>query len=130
MKKASMPTILLVDDDDDALVPLSSLLEEEGHTVLLARDGQQGMEVIEDHRVDAAIVDIFLPNMDGLEMIRAVKKAHPEIPILAVSGGGTLDIDFLDMATKLGANHVMHKPFRLRDFLVLLKDMLNAENDS
>ena len=95
---------------------------------MLARDGQQGLEAVQNHTVDAAVVDIFMPNMDGLELIAAVHKARSDIPVLAISGGGTFHVDFLGMAAKLGARYTLHKPFRLRDFLVILEKMLNTEN--
>ena len=95
-----------------------------------AASGREGLARIAAEPFDLLIVDIFMPDMDGLETIKRVLNHDPALPILVVSGmtvrsGSTGPPDFLAMATKLGAVQSLRKPFRASEFLTAVEDCLN-----
>jgi CheY-like chemotaxis protein len=127
-----MARILITDDDRVVRATMSYLLGTNGHDVVEAASGREGLARIASERFDLLIVDIFMPDMDGLETIKRVLNHNPALPILVVSGmsfrsesGSTGPPDFLAMATKLGAVQSLRKPFRAREFLTAVEDCLN-----
>jgi CheY-like chemotaxis protein len=119
-----MANILIVDDDEKIRSVFSRFLTGKDHMVTCAEDGQEGLHMLEAEPPDLIITDIMMPNVDGLEVILAIRKKDPNLPIIAVSGGmHAMPMDFLSMAEKLGAGTVLHKP-------VLLDDLLYAVNEA
>ncbi len=113
-----MARILVIDDEDELRTMLRQMLEHAGHEVSEAVNGAVGIEIYERDKPDLIITDIIMPEKEGVETIIALRRANPELPIIAISGGGRLDAtDFLSMAKKLGARHTLTKPFR-RDQLL------------
>src|SRR5271165_1279786 len=117
-----MPRILVIDDDHSIRVATKTLLEDEGHDVIVADSGRNGIAVIASAPFDVVIVDIFMPGMDGLDTIKAVHRHAPGVPIIAMSGfmfrnSSAPAPDFLSMSTKLGAAYSVRKPFRPPDLL-------------
>lgn len=126
-----MPRILIVDDDHLVSATMKDILERAGYNVTVTASGQDGLKIIEEDEIDVAVVDLFLPQMDGLETIRAFNKTRPELAIIAMSGftfrdGITPAPDFLDMTTKLGALRSLRKPFRGRELLAAVEACLPA----
>jgi len=112
-----MARIEVIDDDQAIRATIKLLLEREGHEVVLAQDGRQGLEQFQSGQFDLLIVDIFMPGMDGLETIRNIHHMQPDIPIIVISGYAFRTAlesvpDFLDMAIKFGAASSLQKPFR------------------
>ncbi len=104
--------LLLVDDDPDFRDALGKQLVHAGHDVALAGDGEEAIEWLKRHTADLVILDIVMPNKEGLETISALRRSHPRLPVIAVSGGGRIDAhDYLHLAQNLGAVAVMAKPF-------------------
>ena len=113
-----MAKLLIVEDDDEVRDVLKTLLREEGHEVFEASDGNEAMEQFRQTPADLVILDIVLPDKEGLETIIYLKRTHPNVKIMAMSGGGrTSPQDYLDMAKRLGAVEVIAKPFSIDDFL-------------
>ncbi len=113
-----MSKILIIDDDPLLRSTLGDILRIDGHRVYLAENGDVGLRVLESHEVDLMITDIFMPEREGIETIVEVRRARPNLKILAISGGGQVrDMDFLPMARKLGAHGVLSKPFEPDDVL-------------
>lgn len=113
-----MAKILIVEDDDEVRDVLKTLLREEGHEVFEASDGNEAMEQFHLTPADLVILDIVLPDKEGLETIIDLRRTHPTVKIMAMSGGGrTSPQDYLDMAKRLGAVEVIAKPFSIDDFL-------------
>jgi CheY-like chemotaxis protein len=111
-----MARILVVDDDVLIRLTLKTVLESVGHAVVLAECGHQGAEAIEAYAFDLAIVDIFMPGMNGLETIKVFRESAPALPVIAISGYVFRDAsepapDFLRMAVDLGAAACLRKPF-------------------
>jgi CheY-like chemotaxis protein len=112
-----MARILVVDDDISVRFAIRTILELEGHTVVLAACGHTGAAAIEAFAFDVAIVDIFMPEMDGLETIRAFRQSAPTLRIIVMSGYAFREVkgpapDFVRMAVELGATCCLRKPFR------------------
>jgi CheY-like chemotaxis protein len=117
-----MVRILVVDDDRSVAYSIKTLLEYEGFDVGVAEDGASAVLAAQADRYDAVIIDIFMPGMDGLETIVALRSHQPDLPIIAISGFTVRDqaappADALAKAVQLGASRSLHKPFRRRDIL-------------
>ena len=111
-----MARILVVDDDATIRMVVKSVLERQGHAIVLAECGHDGAEAIEAYAFDIAIVDIFMPDMNGLDTIKAFRRSAPTLPIIVMSGYAFRDAhgpapDFFRMAVELGATAALRKPF-------------------
>lgn len=106
-----MKHVLVIDDDSFSRTLLRLILEEEGYDVTLARDGQEGLSVYGRTPADLVVVDIFMPEKDGLETIVELKDRFPQAKVLTVSGGGNFGLEFLDVARQFGADDCLAKPF-------------------
>ena len=108
--------VLIVDDEKNIVSSLQEILNDEGYEIVTAEDGLDALEMIQSEPPDLVLLDIWLPGMDGIEVLQAIKTYHPEIEVLVMSGHGTIDTAV--KATKLGAYDFIEKPFSL-DQLVL-----------
>jgi CheY-like chemotaxis protein len=105
-----MITILLIDDDPFYLSVIRRILQDEGHQVLEARDGEEGLEIYKENRPDLVITDMRMPGMDGAEVIRSIREMHPHARIIAVSGAATFyDVNMFKLAKDVGADVVLRK---------------------
>lgn len=102
--------ILLIDDDAQVRSVLKRALESAGHDVDLAENGERVGERLVRHGADLVITDIFMPDVDGFEAIKALRAAHPGLPIIVMSGGTLGSADWLKVARLLGASEVLEKP--------------------
>lgn len=111
-----MARVLLVDDDDQVLRGLMRALEHMGHQVTAAADGSAALRALAELPHDLVVTDINMPGMDGIELIMAVSGQWPEMPVIAMSGGGRLPKELLlDTASVLGAVVTLAKPVDLHD---------------
>ena len=118
-----MATILLIDDKDSVRMVYQMALERAGYRVLTAENGKQGLRLLGDQEVDLILVDIFMPEMDGLELIPLLRKTRPASKIIAISGGSG-QMNFLDIAKKLGAHDTLKKPFSHQELLHAVSSQL------
>lgn len=121
-----MTSILLVDDDPTVRMIATELLRDEDYAITEAEDGRTAMQIIEAVPVDLLVLDILMPKMDGLEVIRSVRKSHPHIRVLAISSGGRRagTMTYLETAKVFGADEVMVKPLRLSTFAATVARLL------
>jgi CheY-like chemotaxis protein len=120
-----MPNIVLIDDDPMVQKAFSRYLSSSGYKVELADNGKQGLHMIEAEPPDLVITDILMPEMDGLEVLMAVRKLEFSIPVIAISGGmRALPINFLRDAKELGARYVFEKPVPLQNLLEAVKELI------
>ena len=119
-----MATILLIDDEESVRSLFQVALERAGYRVLTAENGNHGLRLLEHQEVDLALVDIFMPGMDGLEVIELLHMTRPACKIIAISGGSG-DWDYLDAAKYLGAHDTLKKPFSLQALLDAVSAQLN-----
>jgi len=102
--------ILVIDDDRIYLSVVRRVLEEAGHQVIETTTGEEGIKLYRERDPAVVITDIFMPGMDGNEVIRLLRGLDGEVGIIAVSAGGAFyDIDFLETAKKLGADAILRK---------------------
>lgn len=107
-----MARILLVEDDPAVRATLRAVLKRLEHDVTEAADGAAAIRAIERNSFDLVITDVIMPEVEGLEVVLAVRANRPECPVIAMSGGGRIAKDeVLDWAAKFGARHVLPKPF-------------------
>lgn len=123
-----MARILIVDDQPQIRDNCREALEDAGHTVMVAADGQEGLEVYKREPADLVILDLYMPKLDGLATIQALRATTPRLPIIAMSGGGAFGQakSFLDVARALGAVRAFEKPLPLEAFLAMVADVLQA----
>jgi len=107
-----MAKILVIDDEATVRYAVRSVLEREGHAVVEAQDGEDAIEILAREPVDVALVDIIMPNKEGMETTFQILRDYPDVRVVAISGGGrNLNFNFLRMAEKLGAHAALKKPF-------------------
>src|ERR1044072_8376631 len=98
-----MARILVADDDDMVRKTIRRMLELAGHEVTEAQDGVQCERIAATAKPDIVITDIVMPEQEGIETIRRLRRAHPELNIMAISGGGlSREANYLQTARKLG----------------------------
>lgn len=120
-------TVLIVDDDPLIRETFRYPLEQKGYRVLAADDGDHAMEVIGGSNVDIVLLDILMPNKEGLETLLEIKSRFPGAVVHVMSGGGSRNkTDFLTIAAKFGADGIIRKPFSSRDLLRLIESGGNA----
>jgi CheY-like chemotaxis protein len=111
MSHASAATILLVDDDPAVREVTAAMLEDLGHSVVEADDGQMALDLLSKGlRVDVMLADFAMPGMTGAELAAAVAELRPGLPVLMVTGGG----DERALAA-VGEDRLVLKPFRAED---------------
>ena len=113
-----MARILIFDDELAILLMLKKMLEKAGHEVAIALNGVEGMELFDKNTPDLIITDIIMPQKEGLETIIELRQKHPDLKIIAISGGGRIGPgEYLQTAKFLGANLVLSKPLIQKEFL-------------
>src|SRR5258706_203374 len=113
-----MPTIVLIEDDHSIAAPLIRALEGLGHQVLAASDGASGLEMALSRQPDLVILDIMLPEMDGWEVCKGIRKASV-VPILMLTAL-TDEVDRI-VGLELGADDYQTKPFSMRELIARIK---------
>jgi len=120
-----MARILVIEDDEIVRGVVRRVLQSKGFDILEAMDGKVGVEVFQTESPDLVITDIVMPNKEGLETIRDLRRLDPDVKIIAVSGGGrnTPD-DYLILAEKFGAARTFEKPFEWDDLVEAIDELL------
>ena len=114
-----------MDDDELLRGALRVVLEGAGYEVIEAADGDAGLRLQREQAADVVLVDIFMPERDGLEVIKALQAETPRPKIIAVSGGGkTGQIEVLRAAAAFGASRTLLKPFQPRELLTAIREVL------
>jgi len=116
------PCILVVDDEQDIRSSLKLILEYEGMALEEAASGAEALQRVETSDPDAVLLDIKMPRMDGLEVLAELRKRKPELPVVMISGHGTISTAV--EATKLGAFDFMEKPLERDRVLLVLRNAL------
>ena len=117
--------ILVVDDDVNIRSSLQLLLKKAGYNVVSARDGEEAIRMWRTQPADLVITDLYMPEMNGLEIIMELRAHSPGTPIIAISGGGSMKhFESLDDAKLLGAVHTIKKPFTMAEMKTLVERLL------
>ena len=120
-----MARILIVDDSDSQAEYMRAILRPE-HEVDIAHNGRDAMRLAWQSPYDLVITDIFMPDMDGLETIRDMRRALPGVPVIAISASPAAPTDFLRIAATLGAADTIRKPVRPADLRRLVEARVGA----
>ncbi len=121
-----MASILIIDDDPDFGVWLDMVFGHEGHDVVVATNGEQGLLATTDKSFDLVITDIFMPEMDGIEVIQKLRGTENAVKIIAISSGGSMGDEetFLSIASSIGADQIVSKPFSSEDIVARAQALL------
>ncbi|MDB5423195.1 MAG: Response regulator receiver protein [Phenylobacterium sp.] len=120
--------VLVIDDDPSIRDLIALSLTGQGFSVSTAEDGRVGLQVFAKERPDLVITDILMPDVEGIEIILALKANARPPKVIAISGGGRLvGRDFLTWASRLGADEVLPKPFRMSLLVARVQALLGPE---
>ena len=120
-----MAKILVIDDEPLLRNILRLALERAGHDVIEAPDGVAGAAILETEKIDLLVTDLIMPNQEGIETIRNARQRHPDLKIVAVSGGGHhKGPDILDHAENMGADRTFKKPFKPGEVSAAVDELL------
>ena len=114
-----MPSVLVVDDEDQIRQLIRETLESVGYEVEEACNGKEGLERYRIKSADLVIMDVLMPDQDGLESILSLRREFPNSRVIAMTGGSDMIgmLNFLDVAKMLGARRTIQKPFEVRSLL-------------
>lgn len=137
-KLSFMAKLLIIDDERGIRNTLKEILADEGHEVDVAENGKQGLEMAQAKAYDLIFSDIKMPEMDGMELLKALKNGendengdqvdllNGEVPIVMISGHG--DVETAVQALKMGAYDFLLKPLDLNRILITTKNALESKN--
>lgn len=114
-----MASVLVVDDEDQIRQLIRETLTQAGYQVTEARDGKDALQQYRQSPADLVIMDILMPDQDGLESITTLKHEFPNVKVIAITGGSDMIgiLNFLDVAKMLGARRTLQKPFDMQALL-------------
>ena len=123
-----MPSILVVDDEDQIRHLIRETLEQAGYHIAEACDGKEALQQYRLAPADLVIMDILMPNQDGLETTVALRREFPDVKVIVITGGSDMIgmLNFLDVAKMLGAHSTLQKPFEMKTLLDTVQAELQA----
>ena len=132
------PLVLVVDDEPAVRLAIKRVLEGAGYSVRVAGNGVEGLAELRASPVNIVIIDIIMPQLNGVETIRAIARDWPQTRIVAISGGGSYGMGtykpnsitttaYLSAAQEAGAHAVLTKPFETSDILLAIGHATAAE---
>jgi two-component system, NtrC family, nitrogen regulation response regulator NtrX len=117
-----MAKILVVDDEINIIKTLSSILQDEDHIVYSSRNGEGAIEFLRMNDVDLAILDVWLPDVDGIDLLERIKSLYQDVAVIMISGHGSIDIAV--KSTKLGAYDFIQKPLAMERIITSVNNAL------
>jgi DNA-binding NtrC family response regulator len=115
-------SILVIDDEEIIREALDALLSAEGYRVLAAATAREGLDVLGSHQVDAVLLDLMLPDRNGIDVLGDIRRLDDELPVIMITAFGT--IESAVAATKQGAYYYFPKPFKNDDVLTVLRNAI------
>ena len=116
----SVKKLLIVDDQQGIRLLLNEVFKREGYETFLAANGIEALDIAERIKPDGVLLDMKIPGMDGIEILKRLKSKMPEVPVVMMTAYGELDL--IQEAMKLGAAHYFTKPFDIYE----VRDAVNA----
>ncbi|HSG09369.1 MAG TPA: response regulator [Longimicrobiales bacterium] len=120
-----MARILIVDDDESDRLFERAILEDQGHTLFFAKDGEAALKTYRDSEVDLVVTDLYMPGVNGLRLIKQLKAMDPAVLIIAASGVAKGQ---LDRALELGAGKVLAKPLDPHALADAVRELLDRSD--
>lgn len=122
-----MKRILIVEDDDAYRRSLEQILAKSGYVTVQAANGREALTSFDPGKIDAVVLDLIMPDIEGIETLSKLRRAHPGVKVLAISGGGQIGArDYLELASKLGAQETLAKPFTGEALINALERILGS----
>lgn len=121
-KGRAKPAVLIIDDEPDVCVLFQRLLEPEGYRVITAGDGPEGIEKNEQANPDLIILDLKMPQMDGIATLRRIRAKDEDVPVIILTGYGSAET--AREAVDLDVYEYIAKPFRPADIIAAVKEAL------
>jgi two-component system nitrogen regulation response regulator NtrX len=115
--------ILIVDDELSIVESLKGIIQDEGYQPLCASSGEEALQVVEQEQVDLVLMDVWMPGIDGIETLKRIKESAPHLPVIMISGHGTIDTAV--QATKMGAYDFIEKPPGYDKIVLSIKNALH-----
>ncbi|HET6273365.1 MAG TPA: response regulator [Bacteroidota bacterium] len=119
-----MSKVLVIDDDEMLLSLMQNILQGEGYTILSTADGPRGIAIYKEERPDVVLLDLGLPSMNGLEVLRRIRSFDDKAKVIVVTGYGSAES--VEVAYRSGAWDFVQKPFNNADVLKLIKTAIDA----
>ncbi len=119
------PVILVVDDESDVCEMIVTILYEEGYVIDMANSGKDAVKKVKDGNVDFVLLDIMMPEMDGIETLQQIKAVRPDIPVVMITAYATLKT--AQEALRLGAYDYITKPFNLECVKEVIKQGIEEQ---
>jgi two-component system nitrogen regulation response regulator NtrX len=123
--------ILIVDDEESICQTLGGILKDEGHEIITAASGEEALRIVDEDPPHLVILDIWLPGIDGVEVLKTIKAGHPQIQVIIMSGHGTIETAV--KATRLGAFDFIEKPLSLEKVILVVNhalEMIRLEEEN
>lgn len=124
--KGESGLILVVDDEGGVRSSVKAILQDEGYSVLESEDGESALNRVATEKLDAVLLDVWMPGMDGIETLKGIKQQDEDLPVVIMSGHGTIETAV--KATKLGAYDFLEKPLSIDRLVLVLKNALNQRS--
>lgn len=121
-----IPKILIIDDEEHMCWALKKAMQQEGYEALTATSGSKGIEILKEKGPSLVLLDLKMPGMDGLEVLKIIKEIHPKIPVIMITAHGTIETAI--EAMKLGADDYITKPFDLDELKIVVAQALKYSN--
>ena len=120
-------SILVIEDQEDLRATLGATLAEAGYRVVSAANGRDATKALAEEKFDLVLTDLLLPGKDGIEVINDLRRSRPDLPVIAMSGGGTIPAEhYLKLARVLGARAILRKPVSNEQLLLTVAFVLPA----
>ena len=117
-----MANILICDDEPNILETIGDILKDEGHKIFTSESGSGGLKICKEEKIDLAIIDVWMPVLSGIDLLKKINKMKLEIVVVMISGHGNIDLAV--KAIKLGAFDFIEKPPSLAKLLTIVKRAL------
>jgi len=122
--------ILVVDDELSVRNMVKDIIESDCHEVVVALNGLEALNMCANTTFDLIITDIVMPEKNGIDLIMEVRQKYPDIPVIAISGGGDITgrYDYLEIANLVGAKNIIKKPFTVNDIRSAVDSVLGVND--
>ena len=120
--------VLIIDDEKDVRDLLLNVFEDEGAQVKLAENGHEGFQMLMNSHFDIVLLDLFMPEMDGFQAIKAIRQVDPIIPIIVITGYATQEN--ITKCFDLGASDYFSKPFDIKQITKRADELIQEKQDS
>jgi len=118
-------SILVVEDEDGVRLVVQTALEDAGFQVTTAANGLEASRLLSAAEFALVLTDVIMPDRDGIEVIGELRRRHPDVPVIAMSGGGRLPCEgYLTIARHLGAHAILQKPFTSEQLMATVTRLL------